>query len=206
MRACAGALTNQGPVAQYVLMGPGWPQTGAPGSPLALNYFLGNLTDKIPEDTAQSEILRALTEWTNHSNVQFSPGQSATTERTLNIFFGSGDHGDAYPFPPQGSAIAHTFYPSPTNSEPIAGDMHLNLDESWSVGASIDLFSVALHEAGHALGLAHTDDPTAVMYPYYKRNVGLSANDIDGIQALYGARQTAPTPPEQPIPPTPPTP
>ena len=27
--ACAGALTVLGPVAQYVLVGPGWPQTGA---------------------------------------------------------------------------------------------------------------------------------------------------------------------------------
>src|SRR6266550_2894133 len=42
--ACAGALTVLGPVAQYVLVGPGWPQTGAPGSPIALHYFFGNLT------------------------------------------------------------------------------------------------------------------------------------------------------------------
>jgi hypothetical protein len=141
--------------------------------------------------------------------VQFSPAQSATAARTLSIFFASGAHGDAYPFTPQGGALAHTFYPAPPNSEPIAGDMHLNADESWNVGSSVDLFSVALHEAGHALGLAHTDDPTAVMYPYYKRNIGLSANDIGGVQALYGAPQTAPTPPAPPVPtptPQPPTP
>src|SRR6266571_3848479 len=34
VRACAGAIVEQSPIAQYVKAGPGWPQTGAPGSPV----------------------------------------------------------------------------------------------------------------------------------------------------------------------------
>ena len=83
--------------------------------------------------------------------------------------------------------LAHTFYPSPPNPEPIAGDMHLDADESWRIGTGIDLFTVVLHEAGHALGLGHSDQPGAVMYPYYRFAYGLTSDDIAGIQDLYGA-------------------
>ena len=49
------------------------------------------------------------------------------------------------------------------------------------------------HEIGHLLGLAHSQDTNAIMYAYYgeERN-DLRADDIAGIQSLYGAPVTAP--------------
>lgn len=80
--------------------------------------------------------------------------------------------------------------------------MHLDADENWQVGAGIDLFSVVLHEAGHALGLGHTDRPDSVMYPYYRRLSALSEDDIAGIRNLYGAPDFSPPAPRpQPSPP-----
>ena len=87
-----------------------------------------------------------------------------------------------------GGTLAHTFLPVPDNTEPIAGDMHFDESELWQIGADIDLFTVTLHEAGHALGLGHSDDPGAVMYAFYGGPVSsLAPDDIAGIQSIYAA-------------------
>src|SRR5260221_3996412 len=81
------------------------------------------------------------------------------------------------------------------NPESIAGDIHMDADENWHAGGDLDIYSVALHEAGHALGLGHSDKPGAVMYPYYRLNAQLTADDIAGIRAVYAPPvATTPTP------------
>jgi hypothetical protein len=199
--ACPGPLTEAGPIGDYVEVGNGWSKD-ANGS-VALRYFFETLTDKIAAGTVESEVERAFQVWASYANVSFSAGQVEGAVRSIDILFASGAHGDSYPFDGPGGVLAHTFYPAPINGEPIAGDMHFDASESWSVGTSTDLFSVALHETGHALGLGHTSNPGAVMYPYYRMQTGLTSDDIAGIQALYGpvvAPPAAPpaTPPVQP--------
>ena len=53
------------------------------------------------------------------------------------------------------------------------------------------------HELGHSLGLSHSDVNSAVMAPFYRGwqpNFKLDDDDIQAIQALYGAKETKPTP------------
>lgn len=56
-----------------------------------------------------------------------------------------------------------------------------------------NLFAVAAHELGHSLGLSHSKDPSAVMYPSYRPHSrtqhSLSRDDTLGIQKLYGEQQ-----------------
>ena len=52
------------------------------------------------------------------------------------------------------------------------------------------LFLVAAHEFGHSLGLGHSRDPGALMYPNYiyknPDTFQLPRDDVNGIQSLYG--------------------
>ncbi|AUI72538.1 M57 family metalloprotease [Companilactobacillus alimentarius] len=45
--------------------------------------------------------------------------------------------------------------------------------------------SVAVHELGHALGLAHSSDRHSVMYPVDQGESSLSRGDIEGLKSIY---------------------
>ena len=207
---CLGMLTASGAVGQYANIVHGW-DPDADGA-AHLGYVFGSITPKVPAATVQSEVLRALNEWTKYTNIIFQPGTSASAPRSILVKFVSGSHGDAWPFDGPGGILAHTFYPVPINAESLAGDMHMDADENWHAGGDVDIYSVALHEAGHAIGLGHSDKIGDVMYPYYRSHMVLSANDIGAAQILYGALVKAiPTPVSvavqpPPVAPTPPAP
>ncbi|MBS1825156.1 MAG: matrixin family metalloprotease [Acidobacteria bacterium] len=184
VEGCPGPLTEAGTIGQIVAkVGEGW--DGAGKASAELGYYFSSYTGRISPEQTRSEILRAMQEWGNYVQLKFKPAASAKDMRTVNILFGAKEHGDGYPFDGPGKTLAHTFFPAPPNPESIAGDLHLDDDESWQVGAGMDLFSVVLHELGHALGLGHSDNPNAVMYPYYRKVSQLNAEDIAAIRELY---------------------
>ena len=195
-----GALTTNGPTGQSIpTYGNGWDGPGLGSA--ALTYVFSHVTAQLDSTTAESEIRRAMAEWSKVVAVTWQSGTNSAGSSTVNILFAPYAHGDGYPFDGPGGILAHTFYPAPPNPEPLAGDMHFDDSESWHMGSDTDLFSVALHELGHALGLGHSDDPTAVMYPYYKMVTTLAAPDKAAILTLYAAQTstTAPPPPGSPL-------
>ncbi len=153
-----------------------------------LTYSFQNYTADIPNWTIRWAIDQAFSLWSAETPLRFRRLADGTNGDIV-IRFVTGDHGDGAPFDGPSNVLAHAFYPS--NPDPIRGDSHFDDAETWTVsiptGGGIDLVTVAAHEFGHALGLRHSQDSSALMAPFYggPRRF-LSPDDIQGIQSLYG--------------------
>ena len=143
----------------------------------SLTYSYSSFTPDVPVSTVQSAIGGAFARWEAVAGLRFTQVNSSGD---IAIGFYQGTHGDGYPFDGAGTVLAHAFYPS-------NGDAHFDDAETWSDnGTGIDLASVAVHELGHSLGLAHSSDSSAVMYAYYTgMRRDLATDDIQGIRSLY---------------------
>jgi hypothetical protein len=156
----------------------------------------------------ESEIARALNDWAGLSDIHLvqvsdsgdpwnTPGSAQNDPRFGDIRFAGYEFSDP-------NTLAYTYYPD--NASTGAGDVTFNTAQSFAIGADYDLFTVALHETGHALGLGHAQDPNQVMYATYHGIVsGPQGGDTVGIQSLYGppAPSALPTPSPTPSPPPP---
>ncbi|KRX36718.1 Matrix metalloproteinase-20 [Trichinella murrelli] len=128
---------------------------------------------------------RAFNEWSEASQkaLKFKENENSTGLAHINIFFAHGDHNDSLPFDGMAGVVAHGFYP--TN-----GNLHFDAAEHWTLHMDngINLFQTAVHEIGHLLGLEHSTDYNAVMFPInrpYDPMFRLGDDDIRGIRYLY---------------------
>ncbi|XP_068936732.1 macrophage metalloelastase-like [Petaurus breviceps papuanus] len=167
-----------------------------------LTYRIMNYTPDMTRADVDYAIEKAFEVWSNVTPLTFK--KIYTEEADIMISFASGVHGDFYPFDGRDGTLAHAYAPGPG----IGGDAHFDEDEGWTAGTrGYNLFLVAAHEFGHSLGLDHSRDPQALMYPNYKgddpRQFKLSQDDIKGIQTLYGGPVIRPSKsPELPPKPT----
>ncbi|CAM5073248.1 unnamed protein product [Natator depressus] len=168
--------------------------------PRKLKWSKNNLTYRIvnyTRDLTRAEVDRAFKKafkvWSEVTPLNFTRIRSGTAD--IMISFGTKEHGDFYPFDGPSGLLAHAFPPGPN----YGGDAHFDDDETWSTDSrGYNLFLVAAHEFGHSLGLEHSRDPGALMFPIYTYtgNTGflLPDDDVQGIQALYGAGDRDPNP------------
>ncbi len=169
--------------ADFVLKGSKWNKT-------SLTYAYQNFTSDLTPAQIRSAIASAFGLWAAVTPLSFSEVPLGNSPDIV-IRFAGGDHGDGNPFDGPSGILAHAYYPPPGGGA-LAGDTHFDEAETWSINlpaSGIDLITVAGHEFGHALGIAHSTVKGALMYAYYGGpHRQLESDDIAGIQALYGMR------------------
>lgn len=169
-------------VGEYAVEGRKWTKND-------LTYGFENFTGHLSAGDIRSALAEAFGLWGSVTKLTFAEIPLANSP-DIKIKFVIGDHGDGSSFDGPAGVLAHAFYPPPNGGD-LAGDVHFDGAEKWSVAlpvpaSSFDLVSVAAHEIGHALGLAHSNIQPALMYAYYSGvHRFLHSDDIAGIQSIY---------------------
>lgn len=140
----------------------------------------------------KTEILRAAQVWAQATNINFVViDDSGVASGGGNYQQGDPTMGDIRigGFNFGNSSLARAYAPPPANNYSIAGDITFNTGISFSVGNGYDLFTVAAHEFGHALGLDHTSASSAseMWSTYNGLKPSLSEDDLAGIRNIYSA-------------------
>jgi hypothetical protein len=141
----------------------------------------------------QREVLRAFQSWAAFTNINIDlVGDGGQAFGAAGAVQGDGRFGDvrigAAPLSPGEVASGSPFSWTGTT---LSGDVLFNSAQPFRIGnvaGAYDLFSIALHEAGHALGLPHSAATGSAMNESYAYHTGLTADDVAALRAIYGFR------------------
>lgn len=154
------------------------------------------LNAQAPTAAWQTAVLRAMQTWLTPTNINVGlvadGGQPAGTTGAIEGDSRFGDIRIAAKNLADTSLSTAAFFNYAGST--WAGDVQLSDQAKFSVdgtgNGNIDLYTIALHELAHSLGIKDTwSDQSTVMFGYYMgARAGLNSQDIADIQSLYGVR------------------
>jgi predicted Zn-dependent protease len=146
--------------------------------------------------TWENAILKAAQVWARQTNVNFAvvADDGSGFDQSGQYQQGAANYGDIriagahYTQRVGATMLAQAYLPPQLNNWSLAGNIEFNTDSAFNIGSTFDLFTVAAHEVGHALGMDHSGDPNAIMNAVYPgAKTDLAADDVNGIRHLYSS-------------------
>lgn len=162
-----------------------------------ITYRILKFPSSLSVEDTRTSISIAFSKWSDVSPLTFTEVTHGNATVDITIGFYTFNHTDCWRSPLHpcfdgvNGELAHAFLPP-------RGEIHFDNHEFWILGRSRfswkqgvwlnDLVQVAAHEIGHALGLWHSRDPTALMHPNatYTGQRNVAQDDMWGVQRLYG--------------------
>ncbi|KAK2636372.1 hypothetical protein Ddye_031164 [Dipteronia dyeriana] len=149
-------------------------------------------------DNYNKTIARGSSKWQGMTPLSFRETRSYS-KGDIKIGFYSRKHGFGHTFDGVLGELAHAYAPpirwfhfdNNKNRVVYQGDQSGHNSKGPTMFATIDLESVTIHEICHLLGLGHSVDQNAIMFPKLTngvRKIELEKDDVYGIQSLYGAK------------------
>ena len=155
----------------YAVMGCKWNKT-------ALNYYIESTTSDISSQDCINAIANSFAAWSDISDFIFNQvNDSSNADLTIKWDYNFNSN----------SILAETGTAYNASTYIISkATIHFNGNVSWATnGSNYDVFKVAVHEIGHALGMRHSEYSNAIMYYAYNSTSSLTADDICGLWSIY---------------------
>jgi Ca2+-binding RTX toxin-like protein len=184
-------------MADYVVNQIKWgsPTPGTEGGQVTWSFAtlagaIFDFDDSISEAAYQALVRAAFDAWEAVANIDFvEVSDSLSVDIRLGWDAIDGINGTV-------AEAAYSYFVNPGYDTFDFVEIRFDTAETWTTNpdyaglSSVNFFTTALHEIGHALGLGHSSDPNAIMYFATNTTVDLTADDIAGAQAIYGAAST----------------
>lgn len=153
---------------------------------LKVTYNIGRYPVRFNKSRAlvDAEIRKAFDVWSEYAFINFT---KTIGYADINLNFYPRRHPDCDDvFDGPNGTLAHGFSPAD------GSDVHFDDAENWVIGdGGADIYTTAVHELGHALGISHSQAKKSIMTPVYRysSDLKLDGDDINAIQELYGVRE-----------------